>query len=462
MNTIFLHTDSFIGQLKSIETQINQGQLQQAAQQLNQLVKIAPRDPRLFLLGSRLAEAAGNPEGVLESARKAYELTPQWPVAGLHLAKVLAGRGEAAEAIALAANALEQAKSQNILDVELITVAAALAQRVARFDQALVWLRDAEKLSPSDMIIQHQLAVTQIALKDFAGARAILSQLLHVLPGQPQLMLDRAKASLGASDYELAKADTDALLVLEPGNQLYQYYGALAHGLTPKTQPDALIAGLFDLYAPRFDKHLARQQQHRVPKEVAEMIHLWHPDHRGDVLDLGCGTGSLGMCLGPIEGVLVGVDLSQAMIDRAIPHGVYNRFHRVNVLDALQATPGDLYHVITAIDTLNYVGDLQTVIPNAHRILVAGGRFVFTCETGAQGSADFALHPSHRYTHQRAYVQRLLTDAGFEELVIEDRELESEAGQPVQGFLVIARKQGVTKTKSGVRKPAVKSRGRAS
>ena len=103
----------------------------------------------------------------------------------------------------------------------------------------------------------------------------------------------------------------------------------------------------------------------RQPKEVAEMIHLWHPDHRGDVLDLGCGTGSLGMCLGPIEGVLVGVDLSQAMIDRAIPHGVYNRFHRVNVLDALQATPGDLYHVITAIDTLNYVGDLQTVIPNA-------------------------------------------------------------------------------------------------
>ena len=70
--------------------------------------------------------------------------------------------------------------------------------------------------------------------------------------------------------------------------------------------------------------------------------------------------------------------------------------------------------------------------------------------------------PSHRYTHQRAYVQRLLTDAGFEELVIEDRALESEAGQPVQGFLVVARKQRVTKTKSGVRKLAVKSRGRAS
>ena len=158
--------------------------------------------------------------------------------------------------------------------------------------------------------------------------------------------------------------------------------------------------------------------------------------------------------MGPIEGVLVGVDLSGDMITQAARHRVYDRFHQVNLLDALQATPENLYHVITALDVFIYVGGLEAVIPNAFRILLPDGRFVFSCETGLDGDADYVLRSTYRYTHHRSYVQRLLAQAGFDDITMQDRVLRFEADQPVAGILVTARKppQKVSKGRARAKK----------
>ena len=79
--------------------------------------------------------------------------------------------------------------------------------------------------------------------------------------------------------------------------------------------------------------------KYKLPREVAHIINERYPDRKLNVLDLGCGTGLLGACLGRIDGALVGVELSKPMIDQAIKHGVYDRFHNVDLLEALEATP---------------------------------------------------------------------------------------------------------------------------
>jgi len=440
MNPTFSHDELYLAQLKSIEQQINQNQLPEAAQQLNMLAKTDSHDPRLFLLGSRLAEAAGNPGGTLQAARKAHQLAPQWHVATIYLAAVLASRGEAEEAISLAERAVRQTHSEPVDQIEMLSRAAAVAQRVNLHPQALQWLRQAEQISPEDLAIRHQIARTLSVSGDAAGAIEILNGLLLQVPGDPVFLVDRLRACLHAGLTKQAVLDGETLVAMDATNEVYQFYFDIARGLTPVTQPSAVVAGLFDGYAARFDHHLVVQLQYKLPRDVAKMISNWHPDRKGDVLDLGCGTGLLGACLGPIEGVLVGVDLSTEMIEKAARHRVYDRFHHVNVLDALQATPAGLYHVITALDVLIYVGNLDEVIPNAHRILMPGGRFVFSCESGSEGEADFVLQDNFRYRHQLSYVQRLLQTAGFESVEIEDRVLRHELGQPVQGFLVTARK----------------------
>jgi predicted TPR repeat methyltransferase len=444
MQTPYSHAEPYLAQLKNIEQQIEQNRLQEAALQLNLLVKTHSNDPRLFLLGSRLAEAARNPDGMLVAARKARELAPQWPAASIHLAAVLASRGETEEAMTLAAQAIQQATSQATqagIGTELLIKAATVAQRLNLHSYALQWLRQAEQISADDQDIRYKIGLTLTQGGDPASAIAIFTDLLMQRPNNPALLSARMQACLGAQQTAQAIRDGETLLAMEPANEEYRFYLDVARGLTPKTLPVALVLGLVDADAARLADPNNAQMQHKLPRDVAQMISQWHPDRKGDVLDLGCGTGLLGAYLGPIEGVLVGVELSGDRIEQAKRHHVYDSFHQVNLLDAMQATPENLYHVITALDVFSYLGSLDAVIPNVYRILLPGGRFVFSCESGADGAADYALqHNSYRYTHQLGYVQRLLQAAGFEEIATEGRVLRHEAAQPIQGFLVSARK----------------------
>jgi predicted TPR repeat methyltransferase len=429
-----------VAQLKRIEQSINKNQLQEAARQLNTLAKATPDDPRLFLLGSRLAEAAHNPAGMLQAARKAHQLAPGWPVATIHLAEVLAGKGDAVQALAMARLAIQQGKTLPPLDPELLVKAATVAHRLNQYQPAVQWLREAEQISPDNTSIRYKLAISLAHSGEPDPALEIFTALLALQPGNPGLLSQRMRTAISAGQNDLAIQDGEALLALEPHNAVHQFYLDIARGNTPKTQPVEVVTELFDAFAPHFDQNVVAQLHYQLPSDVAQKIIGWYPDFKVDVLDLGCGTGLLGASLGPIDGALIGVDLSQQMIDQAAAHNVYHRFHRVNVLDALADTPSDHYDVITALDVLIYVGELDTVIPNALRILTRGGRFVFSCETGADDGADYALQGTLRYTHQRAYVQRLLEQAGFEDIEANDLVLRQEAGEPVRGFLVTARK----------------------
>lgn len=440
MNQKFSHAKHFIARLKNIEMQIDRNQLQDAAKQLNVLVKTAANDPRLFLLGSRLAEAAKNPAAMLQSAHKAHELAPYWPVASIYLAEVLVTQHEAEKAMAMAEQAVEQAVTQSSLDVELLTKAAVVAQRVNHHTRALQWLREAEAVDPGNVSVRYKIGLTLAHVGEDKESIDIFTELLCLRPANPALLLARMRAYLHLNQAEEAIADGDVLLSLEPGNETYQFYLDIAHKRTPVTQPGSVVTGLFDGYAEGFDRHLVGQLHYKLPRDVAAMINHWHPDRQGDVLDLGCGTGLLGLCLGPINGVLVGVDLSAQMIAQASMHRVYDSFHQVNLLDALRATPENLYHVISALDVLIYVGSLDTVIPDAYRILLSGGRFVFSCEAGLDQGPDYSLQMSYRYCHSRSYVLRLLDEAGFGNVEVVERVLRVEAGEPVQGFLVTAQK----------------------
>jgi predicted TPR repeat methyltransferase len=259
-------------------------------------------------------------------------------------------------------------------------------------------------------------------------------------PSDATLLSARMHVFFKLKQMDKAEHDAQRLVEAEPQNETARFYLAYARSENPGNQPDKVISTLFDDYADRFDKHLVVGLQYRLPKDVAEMIHQWHPDRKGDVLDLGCGTGLLGVCLGRLEGVLVGVDLSNEMIEKAAQHNVYDKFHLVDVVAAVRATPANQYHVVAALEVFVYIGDLQEVVPNTLKILMPGGRFVFSCEAAQEGEKDFNLQETFRYTHQPLYLKRLMDEAGFEDVTIEERSVRMHAGQPVSGLLVTGRK----------------------
>ncbi|MBV5324494.1 MAG: methyltransferase domain-containing protein, partial [Rhodospirillaceae bacterium] len=186
---------------------------------------------------------------------------------------------------------------------------------------------------------------------------------------------------------------------------------------------------LFDGMDEQYDMHMVRGLGYQLPKRVAEQLVARNPEKDFNLLDLGCGTGLLGVCLGSMQGFLIGVDSSVKMIEQAARHGIYDRFHNVSLLDALR----------TCLDVLIYVGDAATVIPNSARILKTGGEFIFSCETAPEDGPDLVLQNSQRYAHKRSHIEALCKQAGFS-VSTEELVLRQEGGQPVQGFVVTATK----------------------
>jgi predicted TPR repeat methyltransferase len=129
------------------------------------------------------------------------------------------------------------------------------------------------------------------------------------------------------------------------------------------------------------------------------------------------------------------------MIARAKDKGVYDELIKGEVTECLR-DHADAYDVIVSADTLVYFGDLEAVLAAAARALRSDGIIVFTLEHDVRASAGDGprLQFHGRYGHPQAYVERVLAASGLD-AAVDHAELRMEAGVPVPGLVVVARRK---------------------
>ncbi len=419
---------------KEVEANIRSGDLKAAAEQLNALQKEAPRDPRIFLMGASLAEAAGNPTAALTAAERVVSLAPNWAPGIVELAGVLIRQGQTERALKEADRAVDL-KPASLAVIELATSVANVAGDVERVGR---YLRLAQSLAPDNLLIRRSLAYNDLDQGRLDQAWSEFSALLSLEPDNPVVRLGHGRAALARREMKAAAEDFAFLKALDPSDTTFAYYAAVAAGETPSTQPDAITQSTFDGYARRFDAHLVTALKYRAPKRIAEIIRARYPNLDITVLDLGCGTGLVGLYLGKPKGGLVGVDLSGNMIAEAAKHNLYDRFHQVSLLDALRESPTAEFEVITAADVFIYVGEISQAIKDARRVLRENGALVFSCEATKAGEPDLILRDTMRYAHSESAVRAMCEAAGFKQVDIESFDLRNEGGAPVAGYIVHA------------------------
>lgn len=431
-----------VAALQTIEAQILQGQLREAAAQLNLLQKSTPHDPRLYLLGSLLAERSNQADALYAAAWRAHELAPNWYVATFRVAQALAMNDQHTEAVKCADLALVQASNAPIsVRLDIQQKAADMAIQAAAYDKALIWLEGLSDMDDRNPIPLLQKAQILAHTSRQAEALPHFERVLQKQPEHLDAIVGHLLCAKSLGLEALVESDIRRLQLLAKHHPVADFHVRVALGERPPSLPSPMISQLFDTYAHQFNHHAVVRLKYQLPKIVAEHVQQWHPDKAFNLLDLGCGTGLLGACIGKIDGAMVGVDLSSAMIEKAARLGVYDRFHHVNIHDALHHTPDHLYQVITALDVMGYLGELTHVLPNAARILTPGGRFVFSCEALSKGRSHYAIDPtSFRYQHAKQHVVKLAQKSGFDEIQDTDIALREENGQPVMGYLIVARK----------------------
>ncbi|MGQ8880427.1 tetratricopeptide repeat protein [Delftia sp. NA_296.1] len=421
--------------LEMARQQISNGDLQRAAQTLNKAHRKMPGDARVFMLAGLMAEKAGNPAKAEEAFDRCVELAPMWGPGLLETALYRARRDQFDLAIEMA----EKVARIEPRNPQVLAGVVDIAHRAGNHEMAVLHLRRGLELFPNDAMLRQHLAADLGELGEHTEALQIWNALVDEFPEQPVYKMGRIKVQIARGEPAAALDDIRTLEEKFPQDATLAYYAALARAETPQHIPVGMHQAMFDEMAERFDRHLVLGLNYQLPKIVAGQLIARHPEKDFNLLDLGCGTGLLGLFLGPMQGYLIGVDSSLKMIEEAAKHGVYDRFHNVDLLGALQNTPANEYDVLTLLDVLIYIGDPQLVIPNAARILKTGGEFIFSCETAPEEGPDLVLQPSQRYAHKRSHIEAMCKQAGFS-VSTEELVLRQEGGEPVQGFVVTATK----------------------
>ena len=247
-------------------------------------------------------------------------------------------------------------------------------------------------------------------------------------------------AYLALKNREAAMRHFQEALRIQPANEVVRHTIAI---LTQKqditASPQSYIAAIFDSYADHYDAHLAHSLQYQVPAQMYDMLHhaTQLPVHQWKVLDLGCGTGLCAQYVRDAASTLIGVDLSERMLDVARNKKIYDTLVKAEAVEFLTQHKS-AYDLIIAADTLVYMGDLAPMFSAAQESLLPAGYFIFNTE--ATDADAWHLTATGRFAHSKAYLDQLIAEHKFQIVAFRTVTLRLQDDWPVQGYLYLLQK----------------------
>ena len=194
----------------------------------------------------------------------------------------------------------------------------------------------------------------------------------------PRYVLGNLMAKCGMTDE--ARIQFERCLAQDPDDRqgARLYLAALGSGPLPERAPDALIADVYASRAAFWDRGITGTESYRGAELVGRAVErLGVGGNNIDILDVGCGTGLVGLLVRSSARRLDGIDLSAAMLEKAEEKQVYDDLHRGDLVTFLAERPQS-YDVLTAAATLIHFGDLRPVFDAAAVALRDRELFVFT------------------------------------------------------------------------------------
>jgi ubiquinone/menaquinone biosynthesis C-methylase UbiE len=162
----------------------------------------------------------------------------------------------------------------------------------------------------------------------------------------------------------------------------------------PLTQKviDANIA-IHSRLADQYQELEPHYRQENLAKVEHRLVRLVHETNASSLLDLGCGTGFIIDIAKRHVSSIVGVDITQAMLDKINRSGPA-RIELVNHDTGTYQVPPGAFQLVTAYSFLHHLADLTPTFRTASVALQPGGKFY----------AD--LDPNFYYWHAISQLER--------------------------------------------------------
>lgn len=441
---------------------LQEGGLEEACAELDAAIVMEPRHAGLRKCRAELRRHLEDIEGAARDAAEAVVLEPTDPLAKALLGTLMLELGRSADSVACLREAVAAVPGNPAYREAL----AAALEATGAPDAALQTLLEAITAAPTRVEPRNAAILLCLRRRDFDEALALAEAARRAGVADACLfgLHGHALSSLGRHD-EAADAYAEALK-LGPEDPYVRHLVA-ASGVVPSADRASreYLRTVFDGYADRFELHLV-SLGYRMPGLFRSAV-LTHPrvllgQKIGPVLDLGCGTGLVGLAIADLPiGPLLGVDLSPRMLARAKAKGLYAELHEADVLEFLNAPStgqetrvpqgaGEVSHgpasypLILAADVLCYFGELAPLMAAVHARLEPRGWFVCSTEEllpdhagVVPGNGAWVLQRQGRYAHSFDYLRRTAEQAGFQIRRLDRETVRYEADVPIPGALAV-------------------------
>ena len=306
---------------------------------------------------------------------------------------------------------------------------------IGDLDSAITHYKKALKIKPNDSSALANLGFALTQKKDFENAIIYLEKAIKIDPKKAENFKKMALAQLSKGDLKEAIKNFKMILKIDPNDMTAQHLLAAATGVNTSSAPKKYVEGLFDHFAGSFESTLIQNLQYTVPETIAKLA-ITHSssDSLGSILDLGCGTGLVGLHLKQSYKWLEGIDLSQKMLKKAQSKNIYDNLTHVDILEYLKTADLNFDYYFAA-DVFIYIGNLSDVFYLIKQRNKSPGKLLFSTEHS--GKDGFFLQKSGRYSHSEKYIKTLCDEFDYQLNFFSKVNLRKEGNEFISGGIYL-------------------------
>lgn len=408
------------------------GELNSAREKYQQLLDEVPDNVNVLGNLGIVCRDLGNLDEALEYGHKAVTIGPSDPAQHLNLGAIYEAKYDLAQARSCYEKCLELSPAHP----KALNNLGKIMHLQGDVNGARTFFNRALSVEPQYPMALNNLGVLLSEQGEHENAAEHLQKSHELEPENQETLFNLAGVFNCLGEKEKAGNLLQKLVELNPKHSSAKHLLAALRGESTEAAPREYIVDTFDRYAERFDEHLQKKLGYDVPLVLAEMIEkAYETPHFSQVLDLGCGTGLSGAAFAPFTGELVGVDLSEKMLEKARQKDIYTLLANEEVLTFMQET-GTKYDLFIATDLFIYIGMLDPIFAAISGCAQPGAMVACSIERH-DGDEEYVLRESGRYAQRPDYLESVAAKHGFGVRLQKEHTIRKENGQWIAGNVYI-------------------------